>query len=266
LCRVRFAAAFLLAILPALAEDPPPADPPATDEPGKETARRPRAGEVEPAEPGTKIEDPAVARDKAARFQDDLKSATSEAGAAEIAKKLGDWDHPEILKALARVLDDKNRYLAIEAALACARQTDRERAGATLHRALRAEKRTDVVCALLVAMGKVKYDKAVKDAEKWFRKDTTESHKAAVRYLGMIQSKESFRMLAEKLEEPKPARVDDPKNPPASWWKERWAEWSSNLPYVKKALASIVPGETFDTLQEAKDWAEKHGREHGVKW
>lgn len=73
-------------------------------------------------------------------------------------------------------------------------------------------------------------------------------------------------MLAEKLEEPKPARIDDPKNPPASWWKERWEEWNSNLPYVKKALSQIVPGETFDTLSEAQKWAEQHGKEHGVKW
>jgi HEAT repeat protein len=239
------------------------------DESPKPPDEKPQAiryGEVEPGEPGTKIEDAAVARDKAARFEAELRAASDERAEAELVRKLGEWDHPEILKALVRRLADKNRFVAIEAALACARQRDAAKAGPALHRALQFEKRPDVVCAQLVALGKLGYAKAYKDAEKWFRKDTTETHKAAVRYFGMIGAKEAFRMLAEKLEEPKPARIDDPKNPPASWWKERWEEWNSNLPYVKKALSQIVPGETFDTLSEAQKWAEQHGKEHGIKW
>ncbi len=224
------------------------------------------AGEVEVGEPGVKIEDPAVARDKIARFQAAYKEADEEPAKAELVKKLGDWDHPEILKTLVKLIGERNRFVAIEAAVACARQSDAAKAGAALHRALQNEKRIDVACALLVALGKTGYVKAYKDAEKWFKKESAEGRKAAARYFGGVKAKEAFRLLAEELDEPRPGRIDDPKNPPASWWKERWEEWDSNLPYVKKALSELVPGETFDTRKEAEEWARVEGRTHGIEW
>ncbi|MGQ0612446.1 MAG: HEAT repeat domain-containing protein [Planctomycetaceae bacterium] len=239
----------------------------ADDEPSPPPEPKPRlAGEVEVGETGVKIEDPAVARDKIARFQSAYKEADEDTAKAELVKKLGDWDHPEILKTLAKMIGDRNRFAAIEAALGCARQSDPGKAGAALHRALLSEKRIDVACALLVALGRTGYVKASKDAEKWFKKDSAEGRKAAARYFGGVKAKEAFRLLAEELDEPKPGRIDDPKNPPASWWKVRWEEWDSNLPYVKKALSEIVPGETFDTRKEAEEWARVEGRKHGIEW
>jgi len=254
---VRLLPLLLLAVAPALGDA----------EPAQEAETKPvPPGEVVVGEAGVKVEDPAVARDKVQRFQDAYKAAEEDVAKADVVRKLGDWDHPEILKALAKLLDDRNRFVAVEAALACARQGDAAKAGAALHRALQNEKRPDVACALLVALGRTGHTRAYRDAEKWFRKDTAEPRKAAARYFGATKAKEAFRLLAEQLDEPRPARIDDPKNPPASWWKERWEEWNSNLPYVRKALSELVPGETFDTRQEAEEWARAEGRKHGIEW
>jgi hypothetical protein len=90
---------------------------------------------------------------------------------------------------------------------------------------------------------------------------------AAARYFGYVKAKQAFRMLAEALDEPRPTLPpDDPANPPASYWKARWEEWSHNVPYYRWAISQIVEGETFETTAEAKKWAETHGEEHGIEW
>ncbi|MGH7162911.1 MAG: hypothetical protein ACREID_05460 [Planctomycetota bacterium] len=250
---MRSIVALLLAGLAAGAEEPAP-----------KTDLKP--GEVEIGEPGAKIEDPAVARKKVADFLDEYKAEKDEEKRAAVVRKLGEWDHAEILKAALKLVGDRNRFVAIEAAVVVARQRDTAKAGTALHRALQMEKRPDVACALLVALGKVGYAKAFKDAEKWYVKDTTETSKAAARYFGYTKAKDAFRLLAERLEEPRPKNPDDPNNPPASYWEARWKEWNSNLPHVRWALSQIAEGETFERTVEAKEWAEKEGRKLGINW
>ena len=108
--------------------------------------------------------------------------------------------------------------------------------------------------------------RAIKEAQSLFVRDTKETHKAATRYFGYIKYKPAFRMLAEKLDEPHPKNPNDPNNPPESYWKERWQEWDSNVPHTRWALSQLVEGETFELAAEAKEWAEKHGKEHGIEW
>jgi hypothetical protein len=117
-------------------------------------------------------------------------------------------------------------------------------------------------------MGRLGFDSktAVNEVMKLFQRDTRETHKAATRYLGYIKYKPAFRQLAEKLDEPIATNPADPACPPASWWKERWEEWSGNVPYTRWALAQIVEGETFELTREAKEWAEKNGKQHGIEW
>ena len=109
------------------------------------------------------------------------------------------------------------------------------------------EKRTSVIWAALVGMGKLGYDKASvrKKAKSFQTSGDGETHKAATRYFGYIKDKSAFRMLAEHLDEQRALAPDSPSNPPASYWKERWINWSKNVYYTRWALAQIVPGETF---------------------
>lgn len=239
------------------------------DAPEEPEDDRPHPGEIEIEDPGVKIEDPAVARQQVARFKEEMKAAGKDTEARVAAlERLGRWDHPQVLQEAKRHIRDSDYKVAVAAVAACARQGDGSKAGPVLLSALKREKRTDVVCALLVGMGRVGYDhrSAYDEAEKWFKRDTTETHKAAARYFGYVRAKEAFRMLAEKLDEPRPARPDDPKNPPASWWRARWFEWQSNAPHVRWALSQLVEGETFETRAEAENWARTEGAKHGIEW
>ena len=257
--------ALALLLLPALAwaqEGPEPAE-------GEQAPKPAKAGDVEIGEPGTVIEDRAVARQEAVRFQKAMKEAKTPAEEIEALERLGKWDHPEILKAASKYLKDNEHTVAIAAAKVVAQQKSQaDKAGKELYSALRRERRNHVICALFVGMGVLGYENkgVINEAEKFFKKDTTETHKAATRYFGYIKYKPAFRLLAQKLDEPVPKNPNDPSNPPASYWRERWFEWESNVPYTRWAINQLVEGETFDQEAEAKTWAETHGKEHGIEW
>jgi hypothetical protein len=64
-------------------------------------------------------------------------------------------------------------------------------------------------------------------------------------------------LLLRNLDEPVPANVDDPLNPPAEYWKARWTAWSAWCARVKDALYAIT-GQRFTTVAEAKAWLAKN--------
>ena len=237
-------------------------------EPGPE--KRKTAGEIEIPDPGIPVEDPNVARAELARFQQAFRKAKNDPGArVELLGKIGGFDHRSIYREVSKHVKSKEYQVAVAAAVAVARQsTSRDKAAKLLFKVAGKDKRTNVVCAALVGMGKLEFlDKSsYKLAENLFKMDRRERRKAATRYLGYVRAKQAFKLIAEQLDEPAPKDPDDPLNPPAAWWKERWEEWQSNLPYYQWALSRIVPGETFETMREAKEWAESEGKQHGIKW
>jgi len=255
-------AALLLLSLFVRADDTKPAD-------EKAESKKKRAGDIVIGEPGTPIQDRAVARQEASRFKKAFKDAPTDEERIELLERLGKWDHPQILKAASKYLKDRNHLIAIAATVVCAKQaSQKDKAGRAVFGALRREKRNHVICAQLVAMGVLGYDNrsAVREALSYFRRNTAETHKAATRYLGYVKYKPAFRLLAEKLDEPRPKNPNDPRNPPASYWRERWYEWDRNVKYTRWAISQLVPGETFEQTEEAKNWAERHGAEHGIEW
>ncbi|NJN14756.1 MAG: hypothetical protein HC813_03880 [Planctomycetes bacterium] len=230
-----------------------------------------RAGGVVVPDPGLKLEDPTIARQEVTRFQAEMKEARKDDNKQiELIDRMGGFDHPLILGELRKYVRDRNHAIAVAACIAVARQpSDADKAGSLLYSTMKAEKRTNIICACLVGMGRLGYENkgAYREAEKLFTKDMSEMHKAATRYFGYLKSKEAFRMIAEKLDEPRSTLpADDPRNPPASYWKERWEEWASNVYYTRWALKEIVPGETFETTKEAEQWAESEGKELGIEW
>jgi hypothetical protein len=239
--------------------------------PAEEKPKPKTAGEIVIDDPGNPVEDSALVRKELARFQSAFRKAGKDTAArVELLTKLGGWDHPAVYKELSKHVKSKDYLVAVEAVIGCARQsTSKDKAGKLLCKVAAKEKRTNVICAALVGMGKLGYDhkSAYKEAESNFREDLKEKRLAAARYFGYIKAKSAFRMLAELLDEPKPTLPpDDPANPPASYWKERWEEWSHNSPYYRWALSQIVPGETFESTAEARQWAEQQGKEHGIEW
>jgi len=234
-------------------------------------ADRTTAGGVEIPDPGLKVEDEGNAREAVVRFQKESKEVRKDdEKVIEKLEWLGGFDHPLIHAEAKKWIKDRNHNVSVAAIVAIARQaSDRDKAGSTLLATLKAEKRTNVICACLVGMGRLGYENkaAYREAEKFFAKDTGETHKAATRYFGYLKAKEAFRMIAEKLDEPKSSMSpDDPRNPPASYWKERWVEWAGNVYYTRWALKQIVEGESFESTKEAQQWAESMGKDFGIKW
>jgi len=236
-----------------------------------ETKKKEEKKYVKPAdrdldEPGVKIEDSKVARQRVSQFEKQFKTIQNNMKQAELVQTLGQWDHPLILKKAQSLIKSKNRFVAVEAVFVCARQGDGKKVGKTLQGILKREKRTDIVCAILVSLGKIGYTAAYKNAVLYYQRDTKDTHRAATRYFGFIKAKRAFRLLAEKLDYPKPKNIDDPDNPPASWWEERHKEWELSVPFTKWAINRLVPGETFDSTREAREWALANGKKHKIKW
>ena len=77
--------------------------------------------------------------------------------------------------------------------------------------------------------------------------------------------------MAEKLDEPKNTNppVGKKKLPVLSKAERRklWYEWKAAYPHVHWAMSEMIPGETFETTREARDWAlSKDGKKHKIKW
>lgn len=251
-------------------EDKKPADEKSEEEAKPKGPLDGKAGDVEIGDPGVKISDRSVATAELARFQTDYKAARKAKDAnkcAELLLKLGEKDHPQIYKAATKFVKDKNYRVATAAVICIARQHgSAKKAGPFLQKVLKGEKRTNIRCAAIIGMGTLGYTKAFKDVRKEYRKSTTELRKAAARYFGYTKAKKAFRLLAEELDEPHPANPNDPNNPSASYWEQRWKDWKQNEAAVHWALSQLVEGETFETTIEAKNWAEKFGKKHKVEW
>jgi hypothetical protein len=84
-------------------------------------------------------------------------------------------------------------------------------------------------------------------------------------YYEHTKDKRLCRLLAEELDEPQPADVNSPTNPPASWWEARWKAWKELKPAVVSALRSIT-GQEFDKTDEAKRWFKMNERTFGFSW
>ena len=166
--------------------------------------------DVEIGDPGVAIKDPAVAKQRVAQFRGKLRAAADDAERVQLVTALGDWDHAEIYKAASKLIKHKNEQVAIAAVVVVARQQSKK-AGPKLVSALGSEDRDAVIATALVGLGVLGYDKkpARKVAVKYFKRDTKEPHRAAARYFGYIKAKDTFKLLAEKLDEPKNT------NPPA---------------------------------------------------
>jgi hypothetical protein len=229
-----------------------------------------KPGDVVIGDPGIKIADAAVATSEIARFQADYKAARiakDDNKRADLLLKLGEKDHPKIYKIATKIVKDKNFRVATAAVICVARQQgSAKKGGPFLQKVLKSEKRTNIRCAAIVGMGVLGYTKAFKDVRKEFRKSRTEPRKAAARYFGYTKAKEAFRLLAEELDEPRATNPNDPDNPPASVWEQRWKDWKENETAVHWALSQLVEGETFETTIEAKNWAEKSGKKHKIEW
>jgi hypothetical protein len=72
---------------------------------------------------------------------------------------------------------------------------------------------------------------------------------------------EALATLLRNLDPPAPANVDDPSNPPASYWEARWKAWQAFKPSLQSAL-KVLLGKSFDKSKEALKYIKSEG---GIK-
>ena len=106
----------------------------------KKPEKRVGVAERELDDPGIKIEDPAVARDKLAQFEKAYRAEKDQFKKADLVKDLGEWIHPLIMKRAQKLARDKNRFIAIEGVFVCARQGTDSKVGKALHKLIKSEK------------------------------------------------------------------------------------------------------------------------------
>ena len=122
-----------------------------------------------------------------------------------------------------------------------------------------------VLAALIHAHSKASYEsKDWKDFKQLFFKDIADKRfpkvqKAIVQMVGEHKELGALDMLADSMEGPQPAWVDDPNNPPASYWEARWKNWEVWRLDAKEALFKIT-GQRFTTIKDAKAWVSKNRR------
>ncbi len=72
---------------------------------------------------------------------------------------------------------------------------------------------------------------------------------------------EALKMLLQNLDPPAPANVDDPSNPPASYWEARWKAWQAFKPSLQSAI-KVLLGQSFEKSREAMKYIKSEG---GIK-
>jgi len=132
-----------------------------------------------------------------------------------------------------------------------------------------------VVAALIDAMGRLDFERALKDVHSEFNSEgPKEVMRACVRYFGQVRCKDKgvVRKLCRELSAPEPSNVDSATNPSASYWETRWKTWSYYRRDVSWSLKEIT-GQSFQPAegghdgdaQKALKYVKEHARELGLK-
>lgn len=85
--------------------------------------------------------------------------------------------------------------------------------------------------------------------------------------VAMSKEKRAFRSLAEHLTNPndRAINVHAASNPPAEWHERYFYMWQPVRPALVKALKALS-GQEFQTTEQAKAWAEEHGKANDIDW
>lgn len=80
---------------------------------------------------------------------------------------------------------------------------------------------------------------------------------AVLEMFGHQKEVQAAKYLAMHIDAPAPAWVDDPSNPPASYWQGRYKNWQKWRSHLKEALFQIT-GQRFSSNKGARAWLKKN--------
>lgn len=200
-----------------------------------------------------------------AEFQQALRGTPSMAEKSRALDLLAPGASPLLVKPLGTVVEtDKSVVIRKRAAELLAQQPARQ-ARPELLRLLRSDRVKDqpsVLAALVAGLSRCDYqrdDWQLVDNlfEKEFGADRVPLQEAILDLVARCREKQAIDLLLRHIDEPRPADVDDPANPPAEYWEARWKAWQAWRSRVKEALFALT-GQRFSTASEAKAWLRKN--------
>lgn len=239
----------------AAAQQPPPAPAPKAEEPP----------------PPLPVLDDKEAAERIADFKRAYTKSADLGRRLEGVKKIATHRNERFAIELQKItLADPNPIVRAEAAKALGRQDGpKAKVGiVACLKGLQAAEQQVVLLALLDALQHGAYDPAYFDVlAPLFDKESTQPavQQRIVRLFGKGQEKRAFRLLVDNLNEPIPENVDDPSNPPASYWEMRWKKWDVWRLDVAKALKDLT-GVEFKEKKFYKEWAKGEGKKLGFKY
>ena len=86
----------------------------------------------------------------------------------------------------------------------------------------------------------------------------TRGQQALLEHIGKSKDWDALELLLAHIDEPRPINVDDPSNPPASYWKKRWEAWRDFKPQLLTALEQLV-GKRVESAKAARDYIRSQG-------
>lgn len=172
--------------------------------------------------------------------------------------------HPEMVKPLSPALA-KGEHPVRRAAAWTLATLGCEKAIPLLKKAMRSQKNRkegDIMDAIGTAIGCCANPKKslYKTYSKGFDNAPKEEKRAVVLMFGHAKEEKALPLLAQWLGAPAPENPDSPSNPPASYWKARYAEWNFVKQRVSWAIWNIT-GELLESEEDVEEWiAEKKKR------
>lgn len=108
------------------------------------------------------------------------------------------------------------------------------------------------------ALGRVSDRSLVSVVEKDFRSGDQYTKRGLIVAFGVGRDYRAALLLAENIARPQPGSVNSARNPPASYWQEKFKEWQYISPAVGWSLHQIT-GETFESAEQVEAWVHRKG-------
>lgn len=242
--------ALLFALLPC--QDPPPK--PAQDTPIVEAPKVVVAWDDQRAKAAAKVLGKAFKK-RSASMRDRNKAL----------EEVATGSNKALVKPLALIVEkDKSIVIRKRAAELLGNQPQKQ-ANRTILKLLkngRVSSQNNVMGQLVRSLSRCGYtSKQWKEIDNFFEReynlDRVPLQEAILVLIAEHKEKQAIKMLLRNIDPPAPANVDDPSNPPASYWEARWKSWQRWRVKVKEALFAIT-GQRFSTSAEARTWLKKN--------
>ncbi len=201
-----------------------------------------------------------AARDAVKEFESAIKSKDADERVEAVKALLAKGRHDSMVKPVGKLLKDREvsvREAGARALGALGYPSALKPLLSSLRHPVNAEAPTLREEAAM-SLGRVAERTLVPLIEKDFRSGDQYTKRGLIAAFGLSRDYRAAPLLSDWIERPKPGNVNSDRNPPASYWQERFAEWQYVSPAVGWALFEIS-GETFKNAEEVDHWVKRKG-------